>query len=119
MVEFHRIGENMSRKPNSLLTEFLDKSIPLPTIDWETVPPGVKPVDAWEAYDEGVGGWVPIWFPSIDHKTGKSYDEFKRAFLFNEGLERILKLMNRWPLWGSPTQKKKRLHLPCSSYFAK
>ena len=97
----------MSRKPNTLLTEFLDKSIPLPTIDWETVPPGVKPADAWEAYDEGVEGWVPIWFPSVDHKTGKSYDEFERAFLFNEGLERILKAMNRWPLWGSPTQKKK------------
>jgi hypothetical protein len=27
--------------------------------------------------------------------------------LFNDNLERILKAMNRWPLWGSPTQKKK------------
>ena len=71
----------MSRKPNSLLTEFLDKSIPLPTIDWETVPPGVKIADAWEAYDEGVEGWVPIWFPSIDHKTGKSYFFYLGAFL--------------------------------------
>ncbi|MEE8553373.1 MAG: hypothetical protein V3S72_08745 [Desulfobacterales bacterium] len=50
----------MSRKPNSLLTEFLDKSIPQPTLDWETVPPGMKPADAWEAYDEGVEGWGPI-----------------------------------------------------------
>ncbi len=56
----YTIGNNMSRKPNSLLTEFLDKSIPQPTLDWETVPPGMKPADAWEAYDEGVEGWGPI-----------------------------------------------------------
>ena len=97
----------MTRKPNPLLTEFFDKSIPLPTIDWETVPLGVKPADAWEAYDEGVEGWVPLWFPSGDYKTGISYNEFERAYMFNENLVRILKAMNRWPLWGSPAQKKK------------
>ena len=48
----------MARKPNPLLTEFPDESIPLPTIDWETVPPGVRPADAWEAYDEGVAAFA-------------------------------------------------------------
>ena len=96
----------MVRKPNPLLNEFLDKSLPLPTIDWETVPPGVSPADAWEMYDETVEGWVPVWYPTGDPKTGRSYSEFERAYLFNDNLERILRAMNRWPLWGSPTKKK-------------
>ena len=96
----------MARKPNPLLNEFLDKSLPLPKINWETVPPGVNPADAWETYDETVEGWVPIWFPSGDPKTGRSYSEFERAYLFNDNLERILRAMNRWPFWGSPTSKK-------------
>jgi hypothetical protein len=29
----------MSRKPNPLLKEFLEDSLTLPEIDWETVPP--------------------------------------------------------------------------------
>ncbi|MCG6974064.1 MAG: hypothetical protein LJE66_13045 [Desulfobacterales bacterium] len=96
----------MIRKPNPLLIEFLDKNIPLPSIDWETVPLGVNPMDAWEMYDETVEGWVPVWFPTIDRNSGRSYGEFERAQLFNDDLERILKAMNRWPLWGSPQQKK-------------
>ena len=96
----------MIRKPNPLLIEFLDKNIPLPSIDWETVPPGVNPMDAWEMYDETVEGWVPVWFPTGDRNTGRSYGEFERAMLFNDSLERILKAMKRWPLWGSPRQKK-------------
>ena len=97
----------MVRKPNPLLIEFLDKDLPLPDIHWGTVPPGVNLADAWEMYDETVEGWVPVWFPTIDRGTGRSYGEFERAILFNDNLERILKAMNRWPLWGSPTQKKK------------
>jgi hypothetical protein len=96
----------MARKPNPLLKEFLDGSIPLPEIHWETVPPGVDLPTVWESHDEGVEGWVPVWFPTHDQLSGKSYDEFQRAQLFNEDLERILKAMNRWPLWGSPKQKK-------------
>lgn len=96
----------MIRKPNPLLVDFLDKNLSLPDINWETVPLGVNPTDAWEMYDETVEGWVPVWFPTVDPKTGRSYGEFERALLFNEDLERILKAMNRWPLWGSPTQKK-------------
>jgi hypothetical protein len=96
----------MIRRPNPLLIEFLDKNIPLPPINYETVPPGVNPMDAWEMYDETVEGWVPVWFPTIDMRTGRSYEEFERAMLFNDGLERVLKAMNRWPLWGSPIQKK-------------
>ena len=96
----------MIRKPNPLLIEFLDKDLPLPDINWETVPLGVNPAEAWESCDENVAGWVPVWFPTNDMKTGKSYGEFERAMLFNENLERILKAMHRWPLWGSPKQKK-------------
>ena len=96
----------MGRKPNPLLNEFLDKNIPLPPIDWETVPPGVNPSDAWDAQDENVEGWVPVWFPTADFKSGISYGEFERAYFFNQNLERILKAMHRWPLWGSPVQKK-------------
>ena len=96
----------MGRKPNPLLNEFLDKSLPLPTIDWETVPPRVNPKDVWEALDENVEGWVPIWFPTGDPESGRSYEEFERAYFFNESLERILRAMNRWPLWGSSTHKK-------------
>ncbi len=55
----------MARKPNLLLEEFLDKSVPLPEIYWETVPLGIDPFVVWEGYDEGVEGWVPIWFPSL------------------------------------------------------
>ena len=96
----------MSRKPNPLLNEFLDKSLPLPTIAWETVPPMVNPQEAWESFDENIEGWVPVWFPTGDPKRGSSYTEFERAYFFNENLERILKAMNRWPLWGSATKKK-------------
>jgi hypothetical protein len=96
----------MARKPNPLLEDFLDKSLPLPTLAWETVPRGVNPWLVWEAYDECIEGWVPVWFPTHDHVTGRSYREFERAALFNEGLERVLKAMHRWPLWGSPMQKK-------------
>jgi hypothetical protein len=96
----------MVRKPNPLLIEFLDKDLPLPAIHWETVPPGVNPADAWEMYDKTVEGWIPVWFPTINRGTGRSYEEFERACLFNDSMERILKAMNRWPLWGSPTQKK-------------
>jgi len=97
----------MGRKPNPLLNEFLDESIPLPEVDWGTVPPGVNPADAWEAHDECVEGWVPIWFPTYDYKSEKSYGEFERAYFFNQNLERILKAMHRWPLWGSPIKKKR------------
>ncbi|MFC1856675.1 hypothetical protein ACFL9U_01450 [Thermodesulfobacteriota bacterium] len=108
----------MSRRPNPLLKDFFDKSISFPAIDWETVPPGVNPWDVWEGYDESVEGWVPVWYPIGNPKIGRSYGEFERAFFFNSDLERILKVMNRWPLWGSPKQKKHTaaialLHLFC------
>jgi hypothetical protein len=96
----------MARKPNPLLNEFLDKNIDMPEINWGTVPPDVNPADAWDMYDETVEGWVPVWFPTFDPESGRSYSEFERAHLFNESLERILKAMKRWPLWGSPRQKK-------------
>ena len=96
----------MIRKPNPLLIEFLDKDLPLPSVHWETVPPGVNLSDVWDAYDENVQGWVFVWFPTEDPKTGISYGEFERACLFNDSLERILKVMHRWPLWGSPVRKK-------------
>jgi hypothetical protein len=96
----------MARKPNHLLEDFLDKNLSLPTVDWETVPPGVDPGLVWEGYDEGIEGWVPVWFPAHDPVNGRSYGEFERAHLFNEDLERILKTMHRWPLWGSPAQQK-------------
>jgi hypothetical protein len=96
----------MGRKPNPLLKEFLEDSLTLPEIDWETVPFGVNPRDAWEMFDENVEGWVPIWFPTADLRSGR------------EDLERILEAMHRWPLWGTPTQKKHAvafalLHLYC------
>ena len=108
----------MGRKPNPLLQEFLDEEIPLPEIAWETVPLGVNPMDAWDMFDENVAGWVPVWFPTGDLKSGKSFSEFERAYFFNDDLERILKAMHRWPLWVSPTQKKEAvavalLHLYC------
>ena len=96
----------MIRKPNPLLNHFLDESIPLPAIAWETVPPGVRPEDAWNAYDTSIEGWVPVWFPTHHPESGVGYGEFHRAVLFNDDLERILKAMGRWPLWGSARQKK-------------
>jgi hypothetical protein len=96
----------MARKPNPLLHEFLDRTLSLPEIDWQTVPFGVNPADAWEMFDENVEGWVPIWFPVGDLESGRSFSEFERAFFFNADLERILKVMKRWPLWGTPVQKK-------------
>jgi len=96
----------MYPEPNPLLKAFLDKDIPLPEIHWETVPVGVNPAEAWEAFDENIAGWVPVWYPTYDLKAGRSYQEFERACMFNDSLERILKAMNRWPLWGSSTQKK-------------
>ena len=108
----------MVRKANPLLHEFLDNSLPLPEIHWETVPLGVSPLEVWDSFDENIEGWVPVWFPIGDHKTGKSYGEFERAYFFNADLERILKVMNRWPLWGNSTQRKHAvayalLHLFC------
>jgi hypothetical protein len=96
----------MARKPNPLLEEFLDENLPLPEIDWQTVPFGVNPADAWEMFDENVEGWVPVWFPTGDLRSGKSFGEFERAYFFNADLERILRGMRRWPLWGAPLQKK-------------
>ena len=96
----------MSRKPNILLTDFLDGSIPLPDLDWDTVPMGVDPSVVWEGYDEGVEGWVPVWFPAHDPVSGRSYGEFERASLFDKELVRILMAMHRWPLWGTPRLKK-------------
>jgi hypothetical protein len=108
----------MSRRPNPLLAEFLDKDIPLPEIHWETVPVGVNPAVAWDSFDENIEGWVPVWFPIGDRESGKIYSEFERAYWFNDDLERILKTMKRWPLWGTATQKKHAvayalLHLFC------
>jgi hypothetical protein len=96
----------MLRRPNPLLKEFLNKSIPFPEIHWETVPPDVNPWDVWNGYDDTVEGWVPIWFPDVDIVNGRSYGEFERSCLFNDELERILRAMHRWPLWGNENQKK-------------
>lgn len=96
----------MARKPNPLLEEFFDTNLPLPVVHWETIPPGVDPWFVWDGYDESVEGWVPVWFPTHEPISDRSYGEFERATLFNEELERVLKAMHRWPLWGSPTQKK-------------
>jgi hypothetical protein len=96
----------MARKPNPLLKEFFDSSLPLPRIYWETVPAGINPHKVWDAYDECVDGWVPVWYPFGDPETGISYREFERSSYFNEDLERILRAMHRWPLWGNPTQNK-------------
>jgi len=46
----------MGRKPNPLLQEFLDEDLPLPEIDWQTLPPGVNPMDAWDMFDENHQG---------------------------------------------------------------
>lgn len=110
--------QGVARKPNPLLHDFLDQSIPLPSIDWETVPLTVNPMDVWAAYDEGIEGWVFVWFPIADPESGRSYGEFERAYLFNEHLERILRAMDRWPLQGTAAQKKQAvafalLHLFC------
>ena len=96
----------MARRPNPLLHEFLDESLSLPEVDWQTVPFGVNPADAWEMFDENVEGLVPVWFPTGDLISGKSFGEFERAYFFNQDLERILGAMHRWPLWGTPLQKK-------------
>jgi hypothetical protein len=113
-------GNPMAKKPNPLLSELLNKNIDMPEINWETVPPDINPADAWNMYDETVEGWVPIWFPTFSPGGGRSYEEFERAYLFNENLERILKAMKRWPVWGSPSQKKHAvavalLHLYCET----
>lgn len=96
----------MSRKPNHLLEDFLDRSAPLPELNWETVPLGVDPFIVWEGFDEGVEGWVFVWFPAHEPVSGRSYGEFERACLFERELQRILRAMHRWPLWGTPTVKK-------------
>ncbi len=108
----------MGRRPNPLLVEFFDKSIPFPELNWDTVPHAVNPWEVWEAYDEGVEGWVPVWYPTHEPGTGRSYGEFERAHFFDKDLERILRAMHRWPLWGSARQKKQTtaialLHLYC------
>jgi len=112
----------MGRNPNPLLNEFLDPTLPLPEIHWETVPPGVNPEEAWDRFDENVEGWVPVWFPTGDPCSGRSYGEFERASLFNERLEEILGSMHRWPLWGSAKDKKRAvafalLHLYCETRY--
>jgi hypothetical protein len=96
----------MPRKCNPLLEDFLDSSLSFPELHWETVPLEVDPFAVWEGYDEGVEGWAPVWFPSHDPVSGRSYGEFERASLFDRDLKRILRAMHRWPLWGTPTQKK-------------
>ena len=98
--------KGMARRPNPLLQEFLDKHLPLPEIFGETLPRSVNPQDAWDSFDENVEGWVPVWYPVGDLKTGSAYGEFERAYYFNEDLQRILRAMHRWPLWGSARQKK-------------
>jgi len=110
----------MGRKPNPLLKDFLNLTLPLPAVHWETVPAGVNPEEAWDRFDENVEGWVPVWFPIGDSCTGRSYGEFERAFLFNERLEEILSTMHRWPLWGSGRERKRAvafalLHLYCET----
>lgn len=107
MLEYQESTKQlMARKPNLLLKDFLDRSVPLPEIHCETVPLGIDPFVAWEGYDEGVEGWVPVWFPSHDPVGDRSYGEFERASLFDKDLERILRAMHRWPLWGTPKLKK-------------
>jgi len=110
----------MDRKPSFLLHEFLDAAIPLPVLDWETVPLGVDPTEVWNTCEDGVAGWVPVWYPVEDQKTKRSYGEFERAWLFEEDITRILNVMHRWPLWGSRKQKKQAvavamLHLFCET----
>jgi hypothetical protein len=100
-----------------LLEDFLDKSLPLPDICQETVPPGVNPWEVWESYDDGVEGWVPLWYPTFDLISGRSYGEFERASLFDEDLQRILLAMNRWPLWGSAKQKKQAVAIALLQLF--
>jgi hypothetical protein len=56
----------MARKLNPLLKDFLDEGLPPATIHWETLPPGVNPWHVWDGYDEGVEGWVPVWYPIGD-----------------------------------------------------
>jgi len=106
------------RRPNPLLQDFLDDTLPLPEINWETVPSGVNLREIWSGFDENVEGWVPVWFPTGDPVTCRSYAEFERSHYFNDDLERILRAMHRWPLWGNPKQKKQAvaialLHLFC------
>ncbi len=57
----------MPRKPNSLLTEFLNKSIDMPEINWETVPRDVNLADAWDMYDETVEALLKKM--NIEHRT--------------------------------------------------
>ncbi|MBW1981041.1 MAG: hypothetical protein JRJ12_07450 [Deltaproteobacteria bacterium] len=108
----------MKRTASPLLGEFLDDSLPLPDICWETVPAGVTLHDAWQSFDENIAGWVPVWFPTHDPLSGRAYGEFERASLFEDGLRQALVAMHRWPLWGTATQKKQAvavalLHLCC------
>lgn len=100
-----------------MLEDFLDKSLPLPGICLETVPPGVNPREVWESYDDGVEGWVPVWYPAFDLISGRSYGEFERASLFDDDLQRILLTMNRWPLWGSAKQKKQAVAIALLQLF--
>jgi len=108
----------MERRPLPLLKEFLDRSLPFPALQWETVPLGVNPLEVWEAYDDTMAGWVFIWYPYGDVTSGRAYAEFERAHYFEADVERILKAMKRWPLEGSPEEKKQAvsialLHLFC------
>ncbi len=96
----------MERKPNPLLEEFFDKDVPLPELEWSTIPFDVNPWDVWDGYDESVEGWVPVWYPTHEPVTGRAYGEFERAALFDEDVRRVLKAMRRWPLWGNARQKK-------------
>ncbi len=96
----------MSRRPDPLLEEFLDPTLTLPEICWDTVPFHVDPYAVWDSFEENVEGWVPAWYPVRDPVTGRSYGEFERAWYFHEHLVRTLRIMHRWPLWGTRTHKK-------------
>ena len=79
----------MIRKPNPLIIEFLDKDLPLPSVHWETVPPGVNLSDVWDAYDENIQAWDFERFPTGDPRTGVAYGDNELAFMIKENLERI------------------------------
>uniref|UniRef100_A0A832A2G9 Uncharacterized protein n=1 Tax=Desulfacinum infernum TaxID=35837 RepID=A0A832A2G9_9BACT len=108
----------MGRRPDPLLEEFLDETLTLPELAWETVPFHVNPFVVWDTFDENVEGWVPVWYPVRDPVTGRSYGEFERAHYFHQHLVRTLAVMHRWPLWGSRRRKKHAvaialLHIYC------
>ncbi|MEJ5347352.1 MAG: hypothetical protein WHS46_01505 [Desulfosoma sp.] len=96
----------MGRKPDPLLQDFLDGSVTMPDIAWDTVPLSVNPHMVWNAFDENIEGWVPVWYPVRDPLTGRCFSEYERAHYFHEHLVQTLISMHRWPLWGSRRAKK-------------